>query len=638
MDSFFNKRRKFLTGMIITAMLIPVIAPGAVFAMDNGDQEGKITENQIDSSNSPNTYDAKEEVQESIPHSDELLDSSTEPDKALEEKSENSEESSESGAVVESEEEVIEESEVQPSIEESTVPEVEVNSEEPISEEEVSENPAYEDDTIFSLEKNRESALELMGNEKNSVSLFSTKAVSSSAAFINSISAYAVSLGQKYNIYPSVMIAQAILESGWGKSSLASAPNYNLFGIKGNYKGNSVAYKTSEWSKSKGWYTVIANFRKYPSYRESLEDNAKLLRNGLTWNAANYSGTWRENASNYKQATAGLVKGGYATDPGYATSLNNIIANYNLTQYDNVPTVAYSTHIQSKGWLSEVTNGTGSGTTNQNKRMEAIKLSIKNIDNLGIKYSTHVQSKGWTDWKSDGAVSGTTGETKRLEAIKIQLTGAQASNFDVYYRVHAQSYGWLGWAKNGEQSGTEGLSKRLEAIEVVVVKKGSSAPYGTGKDPFIVKTPNVNYTTHVQKEGWQKKVSNGTGSGTTKQQKRLESIKIDLSNLPYTGGVQYRTHVQSFGWQNWVANGALSGTTGKAKRLEAIQILLTGEMANKYDIYYRVHAESYGWLGWAKNGSSSGTEGLNKRLEAIEIKLVKKGGKAPGSTSNQFVK
>lgn len=648
MKVFFNKGSKVITGMVITAMLTPVIAPVAVFATDNGAQNGKVSEIQMDSSDSSNTYDAKVEVQESIPQSDELVDSSIEIDKTLDETSESSEDSFESEPIIESEvEEVIEETEVEPSveiideIEESTLPETEVKHEETASEEEVSENPAYEDNAIFSLEKNRESALELMEREIYGVSLFSARSartVSPTDTFINSVSSYAVSLGQKYNIYPSVMIAQAILESGWGNSGLASAPNYNLFGIKGSYNGSSVPMKTSEYSKSKGWYTITADFRKYPSYRESLEDNAKLLRNGLTWNAANYSGTWRENASNYKEATAGLVKGGYATDPSYSTSLNNIIASYNLTQYDNVPTVAYSTHIQTKGWLPTVKNGTGSGTTNQNKRMEAVKLSIENIANLGIQYSTHVQSYGWTGWKSDGAISGTTGENKRLEAIKIQLTGAQASNFDVYYRVHAQSYGWLGWAKNGEQAGTEGLSKRLEAIEVVVVKKGSSAPFGTGKDAFVLKTPNVNYTTHVQTKGWQDKVSNGTGSGTTNQKKRLEGIKIDLSNLPYGGGVQYRTHVQSFGWQNWVANGALSGTTGKAKCLEAIQIQLTGEMANKYDIYYRVHAESYGWLGWAKNGSSAGTEGLHKRLEAIEVKLVKKGGSAPGTTLKHFIK
>lgn len=501
-----------------------------------------------------------------------------------------------------------------------------------------------EEGYVYSSQKNRELAIQMMEEdlaEKNKPRLFARMAYVPShvTAFIEKFAPLAVKYANQKGLYPSVMLAQAALESGWGGSSLSQPPYHQLFGIKdGNFSGKVITVPTEEWVKDKshpdGGYmiTIYDDFRVYGSFDEAFKDQSNFLM------GSRYTSVRRANAPTYQHATQALSSAGYATDPHYASKLNNIIQSYNLSQYDNIPTVAYSTHIQSKGWLNEVTDGEGSGTTKQNKRMEAIQLSIKNPSNLGIKYTTHVQSYGWTDWKADGEVSGTTGEDKRLEAIKIQLTGAQASNFDVYYRVHAQSQGWLGWAKNGESAGTEGLSKRLEAIEVVIIKKGAPAPYGTGKAPFIEKIPDVNYTTHVQKDGWQKPVSNGTGSGTTRQGKRLEAIKIDLSGLLHTGGVQYRTHVQSSGWQNWVENGALSGTTGKAKRLEAIQIQLTEELANLYDIYYRVHAETYGWLGWAKNGESSGTEGLHKRLEAIEIKVVKKGSSAPGSTSNTFIK
>ena len=85
-------------------------------------------------------------------------------------------------------------------------------------------------------------------------------------------------------------------------------------------------------------------------------------------------------------------------------------------------------------------------------------------------------------------------------------------------------------------------------------------------------------------------------------------------------------------------NDDTSGTSGQSKRLEAIRIKLTDELAENYDIYYRVHAQSFGWLGWAKNGESAGTEGYSYRLEAIQIQLVKKGSSAPGSTSNCFYK
>jgi len=143
------------------------------------------------------------------------------------------------------------------------------------------------------------------------------------------------------------------------------------------------------------------------------------------------------------------------------------------------PSVTYSTHVQSYGWMTNVSDGEISGTTGQAKRMEAIKIEIQGDAKVGVKYSTHVQSYGWMPFVEDGAISGTTGEAKRMEAIKIELTGEDAELFDVYYQVHAQSYGWLDWAKNGEVSGTTGLAKRLEAIKVVIVPKGDAAPGST---------------------------------------------------------------------------------------------------------------------------------------------------------------
>lgn len=148
---------------------------------------------------------------------------------------------------------------------------------------------------------------------------------------------------------------------------------------------------------------------------------------------------------------------------------------------------------------------------------------------------------------------------------------------------------------------------------------------------------SVSYKTHVQTYGWQDWKADGQMSGTQGQAKRLEAIEIKLNNPEVPGGVEYRTHVQTYGWQNWKANGEMSGTQGQAKRLEAVQIRLTGQMAEKYDIYYRVHAQTYGWLDWAKNGEPAGSSSYAKRLEGIEIKLVKKGAQAPGSTGNAYV-
>jgi uncharacterized protein YjdB/beta-N-acetylglucosaminidase len=298
--------------------------------------------------------------------------------------------------------------------------------------------------------------------------------------------------------------------------------------------------------------------------------------------------------------------------------------------------VTYSTHVQDYGWLANVSDGIMSGTEGQAKKMEAIKISLKNAPYSGdISYSSHVQDLGWVTNVSNGGISGTTGQNKRLEAIKIKLTGEMAQHYDIYYRVHAETYGWLDWAKNGEAAGTQGLAKRLEAIEIVLVEKGKAAPGPTNKT--LITRPAVTYSTHVQDFGWLADVSDGKTSGTEGQAKKMEAIKISLGNSPYSGGISYSAHVQDLGWVTNVSNGEISGTTGQNKRLEAIKINLTGEMAQYYDIYYRVHAQDFGWLDWAKNGEAAGTQGLGKSLEAIEIVLVTKGGVAPGSTNKSFL-
>ncbi|WP_449598715.1 N-acetylmuramoyl-L-alanine amidase [Niallia sp. Marseille-Q9988] len=301
------------------------------------------------------------------------------------------------------------------------------------------------------------------------------------------------------------------------------------------------------------------------------------------------------------------------------------------------PSINYSSYVEGIKWQLPVKDGELSGTSGQAKRLEAVKIFIENATySGGVTYKTHVQGYGWMAEEKDGAISGAPGENKRMEAIQIELTGEMAKHYDIYYRLHVQTFGWLGWAKNGASAGTEGLSKQVEAVEIKLVEKGAKAPGSTDKS-FITK-PSVTYSTHVQTIGWQPNVADGEMSGTSEQSKRLEGIKIDLENKPYSGNIEYSTHVQNIGWQNAVSNGQLSGTSGQSKRLEGIRINLTGDMAKHYDIYYRVHAQSYGWLGWAKNGASAGTEGLSKRLEAIEIVLVEKGAKAPGSTSTSFVK
>ncbi|MEY8371245.1 LysM peptidoglycan-binding domain-containing protein [Aerococcaceae bacterium 50-4] len=156
---------------------------------------------------------------------------------------------------------------------------------------------------------------------------------STNNAFLDSIIPDAYKLSNDNDLYASVMIAQAILESNWGVSGLSAAPYYNLFGIKGTYQGQGVTFYTLEDDGSGNYYQIRDSFRDYPSYRESLTDYANKMRNGVSWDSNFYAGTWKSNTNTYKDATKALT-GTYATDTRYGGKLNDLISKHGLTQYD----------------------------------------------------------------------------------------------------------------------------------------------------------------------------------------------------------------------------------------------------------------------------------------------------------------
>jgi flagellum-specific peptidoglycan hydrolase FlgJ len=150
--------------------------------------------------------------------------------------------------------------------------------------------------------------------------------------FIKSIAPHAQRIQEKYKILASLVIAQACLESNFGKSGLAQKGK-NLFGIKGSYKGQSVTMRTHEYERGKK-VLIDAPFRKYPSWYESLEDLAKLYINGVSWDKNKYRSIIGE--TNYVMACKKVQECGYCTDPNYAAKLINIIEKYDLTKYDRV--------------------------------------------------------------------------------------------------------------------------------------------------------------------------------------------------------------------------------------------------------------------------------------------------------------
>lgn len=155
---------------------------------------------------------------------------------------------------------------------------------------------------------------------------------------------------RKTKILASLSAAQAILESGWGLSGLTKKSN-NLFGIKGSYNGAYVTYPTKEWINGE-YVNVNANFKKYPSWMESISDHSALFLR-----LPRYSNLIGE--KDYKTACKNVAADGYATSPTYAQSLIKLIEQYKLYEWDNVTAVEfYKVDIQNvtKGDMETLAN------------------------------------------------------------------------------------------------------------------------------------------------------------------------------------------------------------------------------------------------------------------------------------------
>jgi peptidoglycan hydrolase-like protein with peptidoglycan-binding domain len=146
--------------------------------------------------------------------------------------------------------------------------------------------------------------------------------------FINSIKEGALKGQQEYGILTSLTIAQAILESGWGRSSLAVKAK-NLFGIKAfsNWKGERITLPTTEWYNGQS-VVVQADFRVYNSFNASIEDHNKLLSYNR-YKAVRMS-------RDYKTGCMEIYNCGYATDPMYCEKLISIIEANRLYELDCV--------------------------------------------------------------------------------------------------------------------------------------------------------------------------------------------------------------------------------------------------------------------------------------------------------------
>ncbi|MDT2754445.1 NlpC/P60 family protein [Enterococcus pseudoavium] len=150
-------------------------------------------------------------------------------------------------------------------------------------------------------------------------------------AFIKEISSQIKPLAEKHDLYASIMIAQAIIESDWGSHDFAQAPYYNLFGLEGQYQGQSVMLDKKDVATGQ---TEKKELKKYGSYKEAIQDYIEIIKTTSRDGNENYfSGVWRSNAKDYQTAAAAL-EGRFTEDQGYVQKLVSTIQENNLSSYD----------------------------------------------------------------------------------------------------------------------------------------------------------------------------------------------------------------------------------------------------------------------------------------------------------------
>lgn len=147
--------------------------------------------------------------------------------------------------------------------------------------------------------------------------------------FIKKVGAIASADMKKTGVLASLTIAQAILESGWGTSELATGGKA-LFGIKATktWKGKVYCKDTKECYDGVNMVTVSnATFRAYDSWEESITDHSAFLKANKRYKAV-------IGERDYKKACEAIKAAGYATDPEYTEKLIKLIEGNNLTEFD----------------------------------------------------------------------------------------------------------------------------------------------------------------------------------------------------------------------------------------------------------------------------------------------------------------
>jgi len=176
--------------------------------------------------------------------------------------------------------------------------------------------------TAFAAPK--DAPLIVNGVEATAPSAPSKTRFNSPAEFIATMLPMAEKAAKRLGVEPRFLVAQAALETGWGKSMIRQkdgSNSHNLFGIKATgWQGESATVTTTEYVNGKATKQV-AGFRAYDSFEQSFNDYVRLLENNDRYQPAIQVASATGNSERFVNE---LQRAGYATDPQYANKINQI--------------------------------------------------------------------------------------------------------------------------------------------------------------------------------------------------------------------------------------------------------------------------------------------------------------------------
>lgn len=406
--------------------------------------------------------------------------------------------------------------------------------------------------------------------------------------FIESVAQGAINGWTKYGVLPSVTVAQAILESGWGQSAL-STQAHNLFGIKGSYNGQYVTMQTREVYNGQSYY-IYDNFRKYANNSESVEDHGNFLYSNSRY--ANLLGD-----QSYASVARKLQSDGYATDPSYASSLIKLVEMYNLTQLDNIAFSGKQPVINNKndynysnsgnadssnGYYTVQSGDTLSGialkfSTTSSKLAQLNSISNPNLIYVGQRLLVNQSSN--SNSSSSGQSSSTTTNTETSSASYTVKSGDTLSGIASQYNTTVNQIvslnqlsnpnliyvGQVLKLKNSQttNSSSSSSSTATTTVGTYTVKAGDTlsaiaSRYSTSSSTLAslnsLSNPNLIYVGQVLKVSSNASTSSSTSSSANSTVTTAASYTVKAGDTLSAIAAKYGTTYQALASTNSISN------------------------------------------------------------------------------------